>query len=1056
MPDSSRTKATLCPQTIRDLIERFELHRETYQRETYNETQVRREFIDPFFKSLGWDVDNESGHAEAYKDVIHEDAIKVGGSTKAPDYCFRIGGARKFFVEAKKPSVSVGDDPGPAYQLRRYAWTNKLPLSIVTDFEELAVYDCRIKPKPDDKPSTARVLYLKCDEYSKRWDEIASIFSKDSILKGSFDKYAESNKRKRGTTEVDDEFLKEIESWRDELARSIALRNPNLSVRDLNYAVGKTIDRIIFLRMCEDRGVETYAQLRLLLNGPRVYPRLLEIFYRADQRYNSGLFHFEPEKNRPDPPDNLTPNLTVDDAVLKSIIKNLYYPECPYEFSVMPPEILGQVYEQFLGKVITLTAGHRAKVEYKPEVKKAGGVYYTPKYIVDYIVAHTLGTLLAECKTPNDAAKLRILDPACGSGSFLLGAYQVLLDWRLKWYSEHEPEKWARKRTPPIYQSTNGNRQSTIPGWRLTITEKKRVLLGNVYGVDIDPQAVEVTKLSLLLKVLEGESQQTLDNQFRLFHERALPDLGGNIKCGNSLIGPDFFNGHQLKLFDDAERYRVNIFDWHAEFPEIMGPPPDPRNPSPQSPNPKFGFDAVIGNPPYVRIQTMQEFAPQEVEFIKKAYRSASQGNYDIYVVFVERGLSLLRRDGVLGFITPHKFFNAKYGQPLRSLIADGRHLSHAVHFTDQQVFKGATTYTCLLFLDKLPAPSCHFVRIDNLDEWLATGRVDDGDIPAKRITGSDWNFTVGANVRLLEKLRGFPTKLVDCAEKVYQGLATSADSVYVLEGRRSRARHSTLVSHSLDGIKVTIESAILRPLLKGSDIHRYKPPTSNYLVVFPYHVQEVTATPIPLNDLKRLYPMAYGYLSQNKRALIERSKTNVTNWWLFPYPKNLGLYAKPKILSQVLSTRGNFALDLAGEVCFLGGGTAGGNAIRVKADDPAEMKCMLGILNSRLTTYWVARTGSAFRSAFFAFGKASLAPLPIPRGISGHLKDDTRFDSMIQLVDRILDLHKRLETVRNPSDQTAIQRQIDATDRQIDQLVYELYGLTDDEIRVVEESTRS
>src|SRR3989338_9063612 len=257
---------------ITELIERFDRNSEVYRSGNYNETQVRREFIDPFFDALGWDVANKAGYAEQYKDVVHEDSIKVGVSLKAPDYSFRIGGQRKFFLEAKKPQVKIKEDVGPAYQLRRYAWTNKLPLSIVTDFEEFAVYDCRIKPDPDDKPSTARVLYLKCDAYPKRWDEIASIFSKDAILKGSFDKYAESNKRKRGTAEVDDEFLKEIESWRDELARSIALRNPNLSVRDLNYAVGKTIDRIIFLRMCEDRGVETYAQLRLLLNGPRVYP----------------------------------------------------------------------------------------------------------------------------------------------------------------------------------------------------------------------------------------------------------------------------------------------------------------------------------------------------------------------------------------------------------------------------------------------------------------------------------------------------------------------------------------------------------------------------------------------------------------------------------------------------------------------------------------------------------------------------------------------------------------------------------------------------------------
>jgi hypothetical protein len=221
-------------------------------------------------------------------------------------------------------------------------------------------------------------VYVTYDEYPRRWGEIASVFSKDAILKGSFDKYAASARRKRGTAEVDVEFLKEIEGWRDELARNIALRNPTLNTRDLNYTVTKTIDRILFLRMCEDRGVETYAQLRTLPNGPNIYPRLVELFRRADERYNSGLFHFELEKDRAEAPDELTPTLTIDDRVLKDIIKRLYYPECPYEFSIMPSEILGQVYEQFLGKVITLTAGHRAKIEFKPEVRKAGGVYYTP------------------------------------------------------------------------------------------------------------------------------------------------------------------------------------------------------------------------------------------------------------------------------------------------------------------------------------------------------------------------------------------------------------------------------------------------------------------------------------------------------------------------------------------------------------------------------------------------------------------------------------------------------------------------------------------------------
>jgi len=171
------------PQVVLDLVDRFECNRDVYCSNQYNETQARHEFIDPLFLSLGWDVNNAKGYAEAYKEVIHEDAIKVGGATKAPDYCFRIGGVRKFFVEAKRPGVNIKDDENAAYQLRRYAWSAKLPLSILTDFEEFAVYDCRIKPAKTDKASTGRVLYLALDEYAEKWDEIEAIFSQEAIWK---------------------------------------------------------------------------------------------------------------------------------------------------------------------------------------------------------------------------------------------------------------------------------------------------------------------------------------------------------------------------------------------------------------------------------------------------------------------------------------------------------------------------------------------------------------------------------------------------------------------------------------------------------------------------------------------------------------------------------------------------------------------------------------------------------------------------------------------------------------------------------------------------------
>jgi hypothetical protein len=277
------------------------------------------------FKCLGWDMDNEQGYAEAYKDVIHEASLKIGGETKAPDYCFRIGGTAKFYLEAKKPAVNIHKDPAPAYQLRRYGWSKKLPLSILTDFEEFAVYDCRFRPQMGDRPSAARILYLRYDDYPQRWDDIAGIFARDSILKGSFDKYAESKKAKHGTAPVDDAFLSEIEEWRMNLAKNFALRNRQLTPRELNYAVQMTIDRIIFLRMCEDRGIEPYGQLRKLLANKNIYGQLCELFEKADQRYNSGLFHFSKEPDRGEEPDTLTPKLLIDDK----IIKTLYYPDSP-------------------------------------------------------------------------------------------------------------------------------------------------------------------------------------------------------------------------------------------------------------------------------------------------------------------------------------------------------------------------------------------------------------------------------------------------------------------------------------------------------------------------------------------------------------------------------------------------------------------------------------------------------------------------------------------------------------------------------------------------------
>jgi len=1021
------------PKEVLDLVERFDRGRDAYRSPSYNETQLRREFLDPFFVALGWDLDNRAGWAEPYKEVIHEDAIKIGGFTKAPDYCFRVGGNRKFFVEAKKPAVDILQDANPAFQLRRYAWSAKLPLSVLTDFEEFAVYDCRIKPSAADKASMGRIRYFTYAEYAEKWEEIASVFSKEAVLKGSFDKYAETTRSKRGTAEVDAAFLQEIESWRDLLARNLAIRNPRLSQRELNFAVQRTIDRIIFLRICEDRGIEPEGRLLGLTNAPGIYGRLLELYRQADERYNSGLFHFRQEKGRAEEFDGLTPGLTIEDKVLKDILKNLYYPDSPYEFSVLPADILGQVYEQFLGKVIRLTVGHQAKVEDKPEVKKAGGVFYTPTYIVEYIVRNTVGRLL-EGKTPKEAEKITVLDPACGSGSFLLGAYQLLLDWHRDWYVNHGKEKYATGKRPALYQGMGGE-------WRLTTSERKRILTNNIFGVDIDPQAVETTKLSLLLKVLEGESEQTLSSQFKLFQERALPDLGSNIKCGNSLIGSDFYQGASgmLPMFGEEERLRINVFDWEKEFPRILGGA-DP------------GFDVVIGNPPYIRIQALKEWAPLEVEFYKKRYVSAGKGNYDIYVVFVEKGLSLLNGMGRLGYILPHKFFNAQYGEPLRGLVSKGKHLAEVVHFGDQQVFSGATTYTCLMFLDKAGVESCRYVNVDDLTSWNLGGQKSptEGTIPASIVTHTNWAFTIGRGAALLEKLRAMPHTLENMTDRIFQGIKTSADKIYIVEEVDRKARGIRVLSREA-GKEYWLEPDLLHPLIKGGDSKRYRLTRTRRYILFPYAPQKDGKVElIPSETLKVLYPLTWAYLLENKTYLENREdgKMRGPKWYGYVYPKALDVMPLPKLFTPDIAEHASFSLDETGEVFFTGG-VAGGYGILVRPEFSREY--VLACLNSRLLEWFIRQTATRMQGGYYSFESRFIRHLPI-RGIDlSDPADKVRHDRVVTLVESMLSLNKQLAATNTGHEKTALQRQIDGTDRQIDQLVYELYGLTDDEIAIVE-----
>ncbi len=1004
------------PESILQLIERFEEHLPSYRTAVYNEAQTRREFIDPLFLALGWDMFNQKGYAEAYKEVVHEDAVKVDQATKAPDYAFRIGSVRKFFVEAKKPTVKLKEDTCAAYQLRRYAWSAKLPLSILTDFEEFAVYDCRLKPDKNDPAAVGRVLYLNYKDYPTEWDRIEKIFSREAILKGSFDQFAESSKGKRGTAEVDNAFLLEIERWRELLARNIALRNPDLNAHELNYAVQMTIDRLVFLRICEDRGMESYGQLQSLGMSNDVYRGLCRLFLLADDRYNSGLFHFQEEKGTAEAPDTLSTRLSIDDKVLKDILHNLYYPDCPYAFSVLPADILGQVYERFLGKVIRLTGGQRAVVEEKPEVKKAGGVYYTPTFIVDYIVQGTLGSLL-QGKKPSDKGltkgqPIRILDPACGSGSFLLGAYQFLLDWYLAAYLAEDPERWAKGRQAALYRY--GDKE-----WRLTAMERKRILRHHIYGVDIDPQAVEVTKLSLLLKVLEGENKESLGKQLSLFRERALPNLSGNIRCGNSLIGPDFYADATDRLpgfVTEEERYQINTFDWRREFVEVF--------------RDSGGFDIVIGNPPYVRQEALGPFKA----YLEKNFKTY-HGVADLYTYFIEKGVSLLHDQGIFAYIVANKWLRANYGEPLRHWLRE-QPIREIVDFGDLPVFQQATTYPCILKIDKRTENKhIRIARADTLKFGDLKSYVDQKSFPIDRSDLEDRGWTLaGRSVQhLLDRLKNTGIPLGEYVKgKIFYGIKTGLNEAFVID-RETKDRLIAEDPHSAE---------VIKPFLAGREIKRYQTPiVSKYLIFARRGI-----------DIKQ-YPAIETHLRSFKESLSPRPKEYKGTNWKGRKPGSYKWYEiqdtvdyfreleKPKIIFPDIAVHGNFTLDETGKIYI-----ANTAYFLATADI-----YLLALLNSNLMTFYYRNSFAVYRGGYLRFFAQYLEQLPIRMIDFSDRADKERHDRVVALVGQMLELQKGQTKTKTPMEKTLLQRQIETVDRQIDMQVYDLYRLTPEEIKIVE-----
>ena len=914
-----------------------------------NETETRRYYIDKFFEALGWDVGNEKGKRE----VIHEDIVKVKGKTKFPDYGFYFKGKRVFFVEAKDTKVDIKNDSRPAFQLRSYAWSAKLGVSILTDFEEFAVYDCTVRPKENDRTDAGRIKYFTYEDYLKEdvFDYIYDLFERENVANGSLDAYSENLCNRKGSETVDVHFLSTLDELRTKLAVVISKLNREMSEKDINYAVQQIIDRIIFLRVAEDRNVENYGLLALAnpknkneddfknygFNGENsYYENLNYIFDRANEKYNSGLFD----------EDAIVRNLNIDDKTIKDIIDELYTPKNPYQFSVIPVEIIGNAYEQFLGKTISIDKNHKAVIELKPEVRKAGGVYYTPEYIVDYIVANTVGEAI-KGKTPDEIVNIKILDPACGSGSFLLGAYKYLLNYHKEYFLKNKTKKYMGSRYEIIDESGN-----------LALWVRKQILINNIFGVDIDSNAVEVAKLSLLLKSFEDSFNVNEYGQGSLLNEKILPSLDNNIKCGNSLIGNDFYESH-LDL-DDATLYKINCFDWNSKFRDIMK---------------TGGFDVVIGNPPWGA-----SFDESSKGYIKNNYNH-SDIEIESYILFIEKGIKNLSSNGYLGLIMPSNLFtNIRYFS-IRKFILENCKINTLIDL-GSGIFKSVAADSGIIISNKnIDSNNIINAFVGNIQglENIKYNLYKQSDF----VNNNNYIFNIyirDIDKKIAEKIKDGKVELKNFVSFA-RGIEFGYSSKYVMNNK---------------------ENDLYKPIVAVRCIQRYFIHFENKFIEF-----------------------------------NEKDKSNF---------KSKDIYEKEKILLRRIGNKliASIDFDKYYNLCDI-------YNLLLKDDTNINLKYLLSIINSKLMSYYLDIEFKSAKKIFPKIPIANLEKLPIKNLNLDDKQDKEIHDKLVNLVDSIIDLNKKLSSEKNPNTIEMLNTRIQAVDAAIDKIVYSLYGLNDDEIRIIE-----
>lgn len=985
---------------VKQLAADFKAGEKHYLSPAYQEQEARRDFIDKFWMSLGWDVNHET-QKNPFEQEVKVERRELGHSQRRADYAFYLAPNFrdvKFYVEAKKPHGDIAT-PDNYFQTIRYGWSSSTPIAVLHDFEQFEILDCRYRPHIDTAlGQNIRKYHFSHYEDPEKFAEIYWLFSREAVASNSLEKFAATLPKRRGRAvqcgligtadqTIDDSFLEELDQFRDELARAFKNRNTDLDGEMLTELTQRTLDRLVFLRFLEDKHIE--PQNRIAYFGDKsgsVWQDFIVESRRLDGIYNGIVYK---EHGILD-----SPKFKLDDEVFSGICERLSHLNSPYDFNAIPIHILGSIYERFLGKVI-VTTDKRARLEEKPEVRKAGGVYYTPEYIVRYIVENTVGKLIAG-KSPAQIAEMRFADIACGSGSFLLGVYDLLIRYHTKLYNEN-PGK--AKKSDVVERDD---------GLHLSLQKKREILLNNIYGVDIDPQAVEVAQLSLYLKLLQDETPGSARNYQLEFHETLLPSLNKNIVCGNSLIGTDILSG---QLFASDEERKLNPMDFEQRFPHIFksgpsalretGIPLDlglpgvpvhgsfsykkkkmPKAAPPSVPEFEGGFDAVVGNPPYGA-----ETNSATVQYLRTQYTTIAN-SLDTFIAFVERASILLKPKGSLGYIIPSGWVSTPSSRKLRHLFVSNFRPQSFVSLP-YDVFDGAYIDAMIVTAEK----SCN----------------DPGWKQEKDAAIDLFVFPVRHKISDVSEFEGF-RKTGNFAHWL-----ASPDSEFLVTASANEAQ---LVSK-------------LRAQTQCFDDH-----VEVMRGVEEFHPRVATGMKHPtraFNGEMRRYSLDLG-----PRAFEDYTKD-------IEAAKPARFFTEARVLLRQLLSR-KFRLQAVWtEEKFLTNQSV--QSLIHRAESAVSLKAALGILNSRLISWFFCQINMvARRDDFPKTIIKQTRELPFPNDFPPD--SETR---MTKLVEQMVAAKKQLAAAQSDKDKDFYTNRCDGLDRQIDALVYELYGLTADEIKIVE-----